>query len=153
PLARENPDVPEFQHLLADNCNNLANGLKQDGQLEEGLRIYQRGQEAIEKLARAHPENTYFANTLGILYGNQGEALSQLGRHREALAAYAAARKWQWNADSLFVVAQEAASSISYVGKKEKETPPSPEQRVLQDEYARESVAALEKAIDKGFTD
>jgi serine/threonine protein kinase len=151
PLARENPAVPEFQHSLADNCNNLANGLKQDGQLEEAFRIYQRGQEAIEQPTREHPENVYFAKTLGILYSNQGDALSQLGRHREALSAYAAARKWQWDADRLFIVAQEAASSISYVGKKEKGAPSSSEEHRLQEDYAREAVAALEKALDKGF--
>jgi serine/threonine protein kinase len=149
PLARENPDVPEFQRLLAENCNNLANGLKQAGQLEEALRVYQRGQEAIEKLAREHPENAYYANTLGILYGNQGETLAQLGRHRAALAAYAAARKWQWQADSLYVVAEQSASSIALVGKKEAH--PSSQERGLQEEYAREAVAALEKALDKGF--
>jgi serine/threonine-protein kinase len=150
PLARENPDVPEFQHTLADNCTNLANALKQAGQREEALLVYQRGQEAIEKLAREHPENAYFAQTLGILYGNKGDALSLLGRHREALAAYGAARKWQWDADSLYTVAEQAASGIVRVGKKEAQ--PSPEEHRLRDEYAREAVAALEKAVDKGFT-
>jgi hypothetical protein len=114
--------------------------------------VYQRGQEAIEKLAREHPENAYFANTLGILHGNQGETLSQLGRHRTALQAYAVARKWQWEADSLYTLAEQAASSISCLGVKEKEALPSSEQRGLQEEYAREAVAALEKAFDKGFT-
>src|SRR5262249_41507529 len=118
PLARENPDVPEYQSMLANNCNNLAKGLKRVGQTPQPLRVYQRGQEAIEKLAREHPENATFANSLGILYGNYAEALSQLGRHRDALAAYAGARKWQWEADSLYTVAQQAALSMSRVKKK-----------------------------------
>jgi tetratricopeptide (TPR) repeat protein len=92
-LAKEFPDVPEYQNELAGTHHALGSLLDDMAKREEARKEYGEAVRIRSALAKAHPDVTEYQSELAQTHHNLGVLLKALGKRDEALRAYTDARK------------------------------------------------------------
>jgi tetratricopeptide (TPR) repeat protein len=88
PLAKEHPDVTEYQADLAKSYDNLGDLQAESGRGVEAERSYGEARRLLEPLAKAHPEVTAYQDQLAGTYRSLGNLQAEWGRGGEAERSY-----------------------------------------------------------------
>jgi serine/threonine-protein kinase len=87
-LTREQPYHTGYRSALTAILIDLGTLRIMTGRQAQSLPLFQRAQDLLEELIRDHPNDLGLQSRLGKVLDNRGIALAELGRHREAEAAF-----------------------------------------------------------------
>jgi tetratricopeptide (TPR) repeat protein len=92
-LRAAHPDVPDYQHGLAQTYNNLGVLQGTTRQPAAALKSYERARAVFEQLRAAHPDVPDYQHGLAQTYTNLGAVQSATGQSAAALKSYERARE------------------------------------------------------------
>jgi serine/threonine-protein kinase len=84
-VVAENPEVDEYQRLLASMEVGLAFRRRLAGEFDEAFRLYQKSRGLLERLVERNPSVIGFRSDLAWCYTDMGSMLTEDRRAREAL--------------------------------------------------------------------
>src|SRR5262249_31800204 len=87
-LARDFPDLVQYQRDLANGLNHLGLTLVDARRPADALPLYERARGVLETMARKTPADVESASLLAGVANNMGLALAKLGRHEDAVPLF-----------------------------------------------------------------
>jgi tetratricopeptide (TPR) repeat protein len=84
-LTREFPVNSTYAVELAKSCGEIGTLAADQGRPQEAVEIFNKAIDALETLIQRNPQQASARTALGVTYSRRAPALSQLGRHDDAM--------------------------------------------------------------------